>query len=194
MNGLFFGANVDGGTFPAVIWGDYMKRVKGDYCEDFPPPETPFVSTPFFGKYSRSGGSLTGGRPGVAPARRRRRHGHDRPDDTDTDEDTTSRRDPDTGTAAAEADGQQGFDPDQYEAAPQPEPDTAPAPLRARTAGPRPRRPGWHTDRRRAGITTRCVRRRRSKHAGRQCQAAPLAHRSSSEEVLYGNWCRQVVQ
>ena len=29
MNGLFFGMNVDGGTFPAVIWGDYMNRIHG---------------------------------------------------------------------------------------------------------------------------------------------------------------------
>ena len=35
MNGLYFGRNVDGGTFPADIWGDYMGRVKGSYCGDF---------------------------------------------------------------------------------------------------------------------------------------------------------------
>ena len=33
MNGLYFGRNVDGGTFPADIWGDYMGRIKGDSCE-----------------------------------------------------------------------------------------------------------------------------------------------------------------
>ena len=30
MNGLYFGRNVDGGTFPADIWGDYMGRIKGE--------------------------------------------------------------------------------------------------------------------------------------------------------------------
>ena len=30
MNGLYFGRNVDGGTFPADIWGDYMRRIKGE--------------------------------------------------------------------------------------------------------------------------------------------------------------------
>src|SRR5215207_1485758 len=64
MNGLYFGRNVDGGTFPADIWGDYMGRIKGGYCGDFEPPEHPFTSSPFYGKYSKSGGSLTGGETG----------------------------------------------------------------------------------------------------------------------------------
>jgi penicillin-binding protein 1A len=55
MNGLFFGANIDGGTFPAQIWGDYMKKAKGSYCGDFKQPTEPFQSQPFFGHYSRSG-------------------------------------------------------------------------------------------------------------------------------------------
>ena len=42
MNGLYFGRNVDGGTFPADIWGDYMKRVKGGFCGDWPAPTHPF--------------------------------------------------------------------------------------------------------------------------------------------------------
>ena len=43
MNGLYFGRNVDGGTFPADIWGDYMGRIKGSFCGDFAPPKHPFV-------------------------------------------------------------------------------------------------------------------------------------------------------
>ena len=39
MNGLYFGGPVDGGTFPADIWGDYMGRVKGGFCGDFAPPQ-----------------------------------------------------------------------------------------------------------------------------------------------------------
>ena len=35
MNGLYFGRNVDGGTFPADIWGEYMKSIKGSYCGAF---------------------------------------------------------------------------------------------------------------------------------------------------------------
>jgi penicillin-binding protein 1A len=55
MNGLYFGRNVDGGTFPADIWGAYMSQAKGSYCGSFPLPTEPFQSAPFFGKYSRSG-------------------------------------------------------------------------------------------------------------------------------------------
>ena len=61
MQTEYHGGSVAGGTFPAEIWGDYMKAVKGKFCGDFPPPKTPFQSSPFFGKYSRGGGSNTGG-------------------------------------------------------------------------------------------------------------------------------------
>src|SRR3954447_3735067 len=65
MTGLYYGANVDGGTFPAEIWGTYMKKAVGKFCGGFPPPKTPFHSQPFFGEYSTSGGgkgrSLRGG-------------------------------------------------------------------------------------------------------------------------------------
>ena len=57
MQTEYHGGSVAGGTFPAEIWGDYMKAVKGKFCGDFPPPKTPFQSSPFFGKYSRGGGS-----------------------------------------------------------------------------------------------------------------------------------------
>jgi penicillin-binding protein 1A len=121
MNGLYFGRNVDGGTFPADIWGDYMGRVKGSYCGDFEPPKTPFSASPFYGKYSKSGGALTGGDTGTgtAPA-----------------PSTTAPTVPDTGAEEApEQDGEdtpdgadEGFDPTQYEAAPQPPPETVPPP------------------------------------------------------------------
>jgi penicillin-binding protein 1A len=38
MRGLFYGANVDGGTFPAAIWGAYMREAAGSYCGDFRAP------------------------------------------------------------------------------------------------------------------------------------------------------------
>jgi penicillin-binding protein 1A len=53
MNGLYFGRNVDGGTFPADIWGAYMREAAGGFCGDFPLPKEPFVASPFYGKYSR---------------------------------------------------------------------------------------------------------------------------------------------
>jgi penicillin-binding protein 1A len=119
MNTQYFGGPVDGGTFPAAMWGDYMSRIKGSFCGDFPPPKTPFVSSPFFGKYAKSGGSLIGaGEEGV-----------------DSGEDSQSEI-PDPGTGGVEApddgtdggetpdEGNDGFDPDQYESDPQPPPDT----------------------------------------------------------------------
>jgi len=59
MNGLYFGANVDGGTFPAQIWGDYMKQAKRGYCGEFKRPDHPFQASPFYGKYSRTGAKGT---------------------------------------------------------------------------------------------------------------------------------------
>jgi penicillin-binding protein 1A len=55
MNGLYFGRNVDGGTYPADIWGAYMSQAKGSHCDSFPLPKEAFVSSPFYGKYSRTG-------------------------------------------------------------------------------------------------------------------------------------------
>ena len=123
MNGLYFGRNVDGGTFPADIWGDYMKRIKGSFCGDFAPPEHPFVSSPFFGKYSKSGGSLMD-EDESGPT--------DETPTPDTQDNGTGGTSPDdsTGETAPDDQGDQGagdFDPDKYESTPQPPPDT-PAP------------------------------------------------------------------
>jgi penicillin-binding protein 1A len=60
MTTEYHGGSVAGGTFPAEIWHDYMMKVKGKFCGDFPAPKTPFHASPFFGKYSRSGGRGTG--------------------------------------------------------------------------------------------------------------------------------------
>ena len=91
MNGLFFGGNVDGGTFPAAIWGAYMKSVIGGFCGDFPQPKVPFSSSPFSGEYSSNGGGKLGFGDGEErhdargsdagprhPARHRRPVGRDR--------------------------------------------------------------------------------------------------------------------
>src|SRR4051794_28016229 len=55
MSTLYFGGPVAGGTFPAQIWGAYMKQAKGKYCGEFQPPKVPFQAQPFFGKYARGG-------------------------------------------------------------------------------------------------------------------------------------------
>ncbi len=60
MHTLFFGGPVDGGTFPAAIWGTYTKSIMGSFCGSFDQPKEPFVSQPFFGDYSSSGGNKLG--------------------------------------------------------------------------------------------------------------------------------------
>jgi penicillin-binding protein 1A len=50
------GIRVAGGTFPAQIWHDYMSKVVGGDCSSFNQPTQSPSFSPFFGKYSRSGG------------------------------------------------------------------------------------------------------------------------------------------
>jgi penicillin-binding protein 1A len=57
MNGMYrpTGGPVDGGTYPADIWGAYMKQAVGSYCGNFKKPTVPFVPQPFFGHFATSG-------------------------------------------------------------------------------------------------------------------------------------------
>jgi penicillin-binding protein 1A len=107
MTGLYFGRNVDGGTFPADIWGAYMSQAKGSFCGDFAQPKEPFVSSPFFGDYASTGGNKLGY--------------NDKPEEEEesTDEDTDK---PDE--EQEEDTGGTEFDPDQYESPPQEDPTT----------------------------------------------------------------------
>ena len=115
MKTEYHGGSVAGGTFPAEIWSDYMKSVKGKFCGDFKPAKTAAHFTPFFGKYARGGGRNTGDstrtrsatRSRPRPRRRRRRRPRPRSP-------TTARRT--TGK----------FNPDLYESPPQGEPDAKP--------------------------------------------------------------------
>ena len=50
MGPLFHGANVDGGTFPAQIWGQYMKAAAGKYCGKFKAPKEKFKAKAFKSK------------------------------------------------------------------------------------------------------------------------------------------------
>ncbi len=53
MGRLFNGANVDGGTFPAQIWGQYMKAAAGKFCGKFVKPKKPFKPKVFKRKFAR---------------------------------------------------------------------------------------------------------------------------------------------
>ena len=189
MNGLYNGANVDGGTFPADIWGDYMGRVKGSFCGDWPAPTEPFSSAPFSGRYATSGGKLIG-----AP--------EDLQDQT-TDGTTT---DPSTGTTAPDPTDETTPSPTRTRAA-STRPSTRPRRSRSRrprrppcrpirAAPPRPTRRPDLTRAAGAGINPAVVSAHRGRSNMREGSARQhhLAHLTSSEEVLYGNWCRQVVQ
>jgi len=47
MGPIFNGANVDGGTFPAQIWGEYMKAAARGFCGKFQKPKRPFKTKAF---------------------------------------------------------------------------------------------------------------------------------------------------
>ena len=55
MGPLFHGRNVDGGTFPAQIWGQYMKAAAGKYCGKFVVPKEKFKSKAFKSKNQQQG-------------------------------------------------------------------------------------------------------------------------------------------
>ena len=52
--------SVAGGTWPAMIWHDFMSTAHGDNCDDFPQPTEPAEFSPFFGKYASTGAAGTG--------------------------------------------------------------------------------------------------------------------------------------
>jgi penicillin-binding protein 1A len=114
MNGLYFGSNIDGGTYPAQIWGDYMKKVVSKGCGSWRKPKEPFSSQPFKGSFATEGA--------------------DDEDGTSTDPGTGTGTDPaqppaDTQPSAPEANNggnndDAAFDPGAYETAPQGPPES----------------------------------------------------------------------
>jgi penicillin-binding protein 1A len=111
MRTLFYGGPVDGGTFPAAIWGAYTKSIMGNFCGSFPPPKEPFVSQPFFGDYASNGGN----RLGLGD------DGDDSAEPEPTEPEDEQEEQPDEPEAPS---GGTEFDPEQYESAPQDQPDT----------------------------------------------------------------------
>jgi penicillin-binding protein 1A len=121
MNSQYFGGPVDGGTFPALIWGTYMKQAVGKYCGDFKQPTQPFVSQPFFGHYATTGrrdGAVSGDQQGTGA-------GTGSPDQGTTNG-TTPNATPPSGTPGANggANGGATYDPNKYETPPQGAPNT----------------------------------------------------------------------
>ncbi len=61
MRTQFNGGSVAGGTFPAIIWGAYMKQaLAGKDCGTFPAITEPVRASRFRGRYASSGGAGTG--------------------------------------------------------------------------------------------------------------------------------------
>jgi penicillin-binding protein 1A len=112
MHTLFFGGPVDGGTFPAAIWGAYMKSIIGGFCGSFAQPKEPFVTQPFFGDYASNGGDRLGFSDDDDEAAPTEPAPEVEPEAPSTDDDAPS--------------GGTEFDPEQYESAPQGPPDTEP--------------------------------------------------------------------
>jgi penicillin-binding protein 1A len=109
MSNLFFGGPVDGGTFPAAIWGTYTKSIMGGFCGSFPPPKEPFVSQPFFGDYASNGGNKLGLGDET--------EGSEEPE---SDEPEEPQEEPEEQAPS----GGTEFDPEQYESPPQDAPAT----------------------------------------------------------------------
>jgi penicillin-binding protein 1A len=118
MTGLYYGRNVDGGTFPADIWGEYMKSIIGKFCGSFRLPKEPFQSRPFFGRYSSNGGDRLGLGSGneETPST-----GQPSPDQQPSQEDQPQQQQQ---PQQDNTGGGTQFDPDAYESPPQTEPVT----------------------------------------------------------------------
>jgi penicillin-binding protein 1A len=106
MNGLYFGRNVDGGTFPADIWGVYTKAASGKFCGAFTPSTQPFQSQPFFGHYASTG-----------------KKEHDKATDDKSKNDSKDKtKDTKQGADGGHDTGDKTYDPNKYETPPQPTP------------------------------------------------------------------------
>ena len=107
MRTEYHGGPVTGATYPAEIWGAYMKKAKGKYCGDFPDPRQPMTFTKFYGKYATGQASTGSGSSG----------GHV------PDAGVTAPTPPPVTPEAPAEDGT--YDPDLYESPPQSAPGTA---------------------------------------------------------------------
>jgi penicillin-binding protein 1A len=134
--------SVAGGTYPAQIWGRYMKAVKRG-CGKFAEPKTPFKAAPFFGSYATTGapggGSYENGYgttqgapvPSAPPAPQ---GGTD--EGASTGGDTGGNGGGDGGgNRGGGGGGTGGYDPDLYETPPQQAPQVATPPAAGTPAG-----------------------------------------------------------
>ena len=119
MKTEYHGAPVAGGTFPAEIWGDYMKAAKGSFCGDFAQPVVAARFTPFFGKHARTGPDRSDQGGTLAPADPNKKDGKN------------------GGKQQAKGKGK-NYNPDLYESPPQAPPATQPPPVDPGGGAPAP--------------------------------------------------------
>ena len=129
MNGLYLGGrNIDGGTYPADIWGTYMKQAVGSFCGDFKRPTEPFHSQPFQGHYARQGGKddkeKSGDDEGDSAIPEPGTETEPESDERGNGGDTNRGGDNDAADNGGDGDNGAAFDPNQYETPPQGEPET----------------------------------------------------------------------
>ncbi len=114
-----------GGTYAAPVWRAFMSVAQGEDCSDFPQPSEPFAASPFYGKYSSTGGADTGGYDSDYSG------GSYSEDGSDSGTGTVT---PDTSTGGTD----DSYDPNFYEEAPQPPPDAQVPPDTGGGAAPAP--------------------------------------------------------
>jgi penicillin-binding protein 1A len=104
------GIRVAGGTFPAMIWHDYMAKVGTGDCSSFQAPATTATFQPFFGKYAGTGSSGD------------TNYGNGNGNGTTT----TPKGNGGTGTGTTGGGGGGGYNPNLYETPPQRAPQVTP--------------------------------------------------------------------
>jgi penicillin-binding protein 1A len=117
-NALVSMPGVQGGSYPAGIWHDYMTVAHGNDCADFPQPREPVHFSSFYGHYSStgSGGSSNYSSRGTP----------------------YSGSGNSTGGATGGTGGTRGYDPRLYESPPQQAPKISPPPTPNATPAPSP--------------------------------------------------------
>jgi penicillin-binding protein 1A len=118
-NALISMPGVQGGSYPAAIWHDYMSVAHGADCSDFPQPTERVSFSPFYGQYSSTGGGGYRGSYGGGSAGS---YGGGTGGSSNGSAPSGGTGSPSTGG------GTGGYDPRLYESPPQPEPHVAPPP------------------------------------------------------------------
>ncbi len=139
MGPLFNGRNVDGGTFPAQIWGQYMKAAAGKFCGKFKAPEEKFEAKAFKAAPGSQQPGGSGERVPIVPVTQEQLEQAQR-DLNDAlarqRADKRAIRPGGTGTPQSGRGGANGYDPGAYAPTPQPEVDPSAPPSNEPQATP----------------------------------------------------------